>query len=577
MAIVPMQHSTGKSLTTVKKQRRPAGASGWNSGREGLVTWLHISDWHQGEPDTDRRILLQGMLEDIRARSSFASELSEIDLVIFSGDVAFSGKSTEYAAAESELIEPIRQLLGGKARFVFAPGNHDLEWDKIGSIPSEWEGLLSSNATDRHKQVGDLLYDKKKSPMMLSPFQNFYQFSQKNGWSYEGEPVHSVIVEQAKKKLGIATINTAICCARHSISAKRNPERASYWDYGTLAITERQLRDAMARLKDADFKILVMHHPLSWVHEGEQAVLEQLISSNFDLVLYGHEHLPRFSSVSGTFGDIKFVPAGSAFAGRMPSNPRYTNAFNFGVLNCESGEGAIHHRRWFEERDCWAQDDRYWPEGVARFLVQKKILPQNSKYVFHALRRYKPYHSKRAGKTAEVTLKHQAIELPEGLFIEARIRMRFELYPGPEEEFDFKTIINKRIEGHPSKKIRDRAFSVIKMIPEPTTQKRITRSKNRVAGTAKIAPETTIVEYEYQALETENGVWYFALGRFIDRVKILIKKAPGFDYEYLTLGGFPSLEPGPDGILSFETIESEGGHLPGQGYLVQWYRTPTYE
>jgi DNA repair exonuclease SbcCD nuclease subunit len=198
MAIVPMQHSTGKSLTTVKKQRRPAGASGWNSGREGLVTWLHISDWHQGEPDTDRRILLQGMLEDIRARSSFASELSEIDLVIFSGDVAFSGKSTEYAAAESELIEPIRQLLGGKARFVFAPGNHDLEWDKIGSIPSEWEGLLSSNATDRHKQVGDLLYDKKKSPMMLSPFQNFYQFSQKNGWSYEGEPVHSVIVEQAR-------------------------------------------------------------------------------------------------------------------------------------------------------------------------------------------------------------------------------------------------------------------------------------------------------------------------------------------------------------------------------------------
>src|SRR4051812_50078188 len=72
-------------------------------------------------------------------------------------------------------------------------------------------------------------------------------------------------------------------------------------------------------------------------------------------------------------------------------------------------------------------------------------------------------------------------------------------------------------------------------------------------------------------LEMDNGVWYFALGRFIDQVKIFIEKAEGFEYEFQPIGGFPDLQPGPDGLLSFETIDSEGGHLPGQGYMVQWY------
>nr|WP_256464324.1 metallophosphoesterase [Bradyrhizobium sp. 21] len=533
---------------------------------------MHISDWHQGLPDFDRSVLLQGMLEDIRARSSFDPQLSDIDLVIFSGDVAFSGKATEYALARKTLIDPIRKLLGERAKFVFAPGNHDLERDKTSEIPPDWEKLLSSKAPERQKQLGDLLYDKKKSPMMLSPFQSFYSFSKENGWPYpDGDLVHSFILERGASKLGIATINTAVCCGRHAIRAKGEVADHPYWDYGTLAITERQLRDAISRLRHTDFRMLVMHHPLSWVHEDEQAVLEQLISSNFDLVLYGHEHLPRFSSVSGNFGDIKFVPAGSAYAGRSPINPRYTNAFNFGLLNCTTGEGAIHHRRWMEERDCWATDDRYWPDGVARFLIQKKLLSQNSKYIFHALRRFKPFHSKRAGKKAEITLKHRSLSLPEGDFIDATVRYRIELYPGPAELFEFRTITNKRVENHPSKDIRDRAFSVVKMSPKPKTQKRDKILNNRIAGASQISPQTAVVEYQYRMLEMDNGVWYFALGRFIDQVKIFIEKAEGFEYEFQPIGGFPDLQPGPDGLLSFETIESEGGHLPGQGYLVQWY------
>ncbi|MGY4465883.1 hypothetical protein ACVWWK_001565 [Bradyrhizobium sp. LB9.1b] len=72
-------------------------------------------------------------------------------------------------------------------------------------------------------------------------------------------------------------------------------------------------------------------------------------------------------------------------------------------------------------------------------------------------------------------------------------------------------------------------------------------------------------------LETGDGVWFFGLGRFIDRVEINIERAEGFDYEFKSMGGFPDLQPGPHGVLKYETLQSEGGHLPGQGYMVQWY------
>ncbi|MGY4465882.1 hypothetical protein ACVWWK_001564 [Bradyrhizobium sp. LB9.1b] len=258
-------------------------ASGDKQGSPQAITWMHISDWHQGAADFDRSVLLQRMLEDTQRRADLDPQLAQIDLVIFSGDVAFRGDKSEYATVKKQLIDPLRSLLGPHTSFIFAPGNHDLERSKIAAIPSEWTKLLASNAPERQKQLGELLYDPKRSPMILWPFKNFYEFSAENGCAYrDGECVSSFSVSRGQRVLGIATINTAVCCARHSLSMPGvGSSENDFWDYGTLAVTEKQIRDAISRLEGAEYKILVMHHPLSWVHEEEQAGLEQLIASNF--------------------------------------------------------------------------------------------------------------------------------------------------------------------------------------------------------------------------------------------------------------------------------------------------------
>jgi hypothetical protein len=150
----------------------------------------------------------------------------------------------------------------------------------------------------------------------------------------------------------------------------------------------------------------------------------------------------------------------------------------------------------------------------------------------------------------------------------------WDLYPGPAEQFCFGTITNKRTSELPSKAVREQAYKIISILPKPhaaapTKQK---ASNKRIVSVTLPTDEASL-EYQYELLNCEDDIWFFSLKRFIDKVKIIIEKESGYEYEFLPLGGFPELHPGPDGILSYETIESGAGHLPHQGYLVQWYPT----
>ncbi len=68
------------------------------------LTWLHLSDWHQKGMEFDRKVIRNALIEDIENRKEIDPNLSKIDFIIFSGDVAFSGKQEEYLGAREELF-----------------------------------------------------------------------------------------------------------------------------------------------------------------------------------------------------------------------------------------------------------------------------------------------------------------------------------------------------------------------------------------------------------------------------------------------------------------------------------------
>jgi hypothetical protein len=64
------------------------------------LTWLHLSDWHQRGKDFDRRVVRDALIKDIERRTAINPALAKIDLIVFSGDIAFGAKPEEYRAAK---------------------------------------------------------------------------------------------------------------------------------------------------------------------------------------------------------------------------------------------------------------------------------------------------------------------------------------------------------------------------------------------------------------------------------------------------------------------------------------------
>lgn len=79
------------------------------------LTWLHLSDWHQQVQKDgvfDRQVVRDALITDIKERHKIHPDLVKVDFIVFSGDVAFSGKENEYQAAVTHLFEPVLAAAG---------------------------------------------------------------------------------------------------------------------------------------------------------------------------------------------------------------------------------------------------------------------------------------------------------------------------------------------------------------------------------------------------------------------------------------------------------------------------------
>ena len=94
-----------------------------------VVTWLHLSDWHEGPHGYDRSRVGRRLLDDVRDRQREIDErLANIDFVVFNGDASFSGSAREFRSVEKRLFRPLLELLKlTPDALFFVPGNHDLD------------------------------------------------------------------------------------------------------------------------------------------------------------------------------------------------------------------------------------------------------------------------------------------------------------------------------------------------------------------------------------------------------------------------------------------------------------------
>jgi predicted MPP superfamily phosphohydrolase len=304
------------------------------------LTWLHLSDWHQKGTEFDREVVLEGLLNDIKKRADISPSLTEVDFIVFSGDLAFSGKPEEYKIAKEKLFDPILKETGLKPdRLFIVPGNHDLDQDELKLFSSDLQKPIESEA-----QTQEWLTNERKRRKLQDLFWAFTKFVTDYTGQISPDYADSCVWLINGKNISIRGLNSALGCGR------RDNER------GTLVVGEPQIRESKQGLAEKDIKIAVLHHPLDWLAEHDFLRIERPLRSSFDFILCGHTHRPRVDASHSTQGNAVIIPAGASYRKRVEESPHYTSSYNFVHLDFEKGNGSVFLRRWNDEMSEWAED-----------------------------------------------------------------------------------------------------------------------------------------------------------------------------------------------------------------------------
>jgi tetratricopeptide (TPR) repeat protein/predicted MPP superfamily phosphohydrolase len=319
------------------------------------LTWLHLSDWHQKGTEFDREIVLEALLKDIKKRDKISKSLSVVDFIVFSGDLASSGKPEEYQTAKEKLLDPILDATVLKPdRLFIVPGNHDLDRDELKLFSSDLQKPIESEA-----QTQEWLTNERKRRKLQDPFWAFTKFV--TGYTGQKSPDYadSCVWPINGKKISIRGLNSALGCGRKEI------------EKGSLIIGEPQIRESAKDLAEADIKIAVLHHPLDWLAEYDFIRIERPLRSSYDFILCGHTHRPRVESSFSTQGNAVIIPAGASYRKRIENSPHYTSSYNFVHLDFDKGTISVFLRRWNDERGEWVEDISSSPGGQFNFEMDK--------------------------------------------------------------------------------------------------------------------------------------------------------------------------------------------------------------
>jgi DNA repair exonuclease SbcCD nuclease subunit len=172
------------------------------------LTWIHLSDWHQGSKEFNRKVILDALVDDLRTRTSISADLSTIDFIVFSGDVAYGGKPEEYEAAKEDFFARLLEASGlGPERLFIVAGNHDLNMDDLELLPS---ALLKPLESDQ--EIQNWIVEERHRWLALQPFYEFVRFV--TDYTNQKKPdfasINRFVIDG--KKIALLGLNSAWMC-----------------------------------------------------------------------------------------------------------------------------------------------------------------------------------------------------------------------------------------------------------------------------------------------------------------------------------------------------------------------------
>jgi predicted MPP superfamily phosphohydrolase len=330
---------------------------------------LHLSDYHERaakEPDPAERhyVFGENWQKNVMDIFTDCDRTAPVDLVCFTGDLAFSGREDEYAEAAKFLDDLLTKLKVPRERFFVVPGNHDV--DRTINNPT-WEKFRTSlHQADARKiskwiagRAAPLGFDANEADHIIERQRAYRTWLKDFG--------RDVLLPDPKThpRLGY----------RQTVQLERLPFPIhvigldSAWlagddaDAGKLRLTT----DQVMRLANdeqgkplAGFRLALIHHPLEQLSDGAEC--RDLLAERTDALLRGHQHDPRLSLMRDPDRSLLELAAGCLY-----EHDRYPNSHHIIDITLDDKGRPLQYDLWFRgwsKRGFWHnQNDLY---GCAR-------------------------------------------------------------------------------------------------------------------------------------------------------------------------------------------------------------------
>ena len=286
------------------------------------VSIIHLSDIHvRAESGISRRDA-----ERVVAASMEFIKSSDSVVLAVTGDIAFSGKRTEYDRIKDfihEISNKVREL---NRRFYIAlcPGNHDCDFSGsqavrdvlINDIKKDITGVISPEIVD----------------VCLSVQAEYRSFSE---WCDElSDDFHSQKSGRVYDVRSIIDDNEIIefCCLNAAWMSQINESQG---ELSFPFVSEIDLDT------DVSIRVGLIHHPLNWYAQSHYHPLREFVRSKLSLLLSGHEH-SQGATVQIDSGERETIFFESAAL--FPSGGEQKSGF--GVLRIDVSEGLLESRQF---------------------------------------------------------------------------------------------------------------------------------------------------------------------------------------------------------------------------------------
>ncbi|MCY3841442.1 MAG: metallophosphoesterase, partial [Gammaproteobacteria bacterium] len=263
------------------------------------MRWLHLSDIHVGQPDQARSNAMRLLVDAIQERS----DNEPIDLVLFTGDLAYSGRTEEYASLVDELIEPLRRLeCTQHAHFIAVPGNHDLDCDC--SHPIVWD-MLGQRRQEKFWESDQKGIDLRAARARgFDAFATFLDANSIMGPDPTTQVGKRLDLELRNGAVTVICLNTALFSDKH-LSADDEREASP--------LPVQSLRALANEGQRAKSTLVLGHHPLDWFDKRTKQNFLSALRDLGAIYLHGHTH-----QIEGHFGSHALASVG--FGSVYPSH-----------------------------------------------------------------------------------------------------------------------------------------------------------------------------------------------------------------------------------------------------------------